>query len=395
MNKPAHGLFALSLALSIGACAGPPAKGRPGARDTGSGDTGAGDSGGAPAGGGWALPDEAAPHAGTWLVWPHHRTYGRAYRDHLDPTWVAMTAALVAHEDVHIIVRDVDEELRVAALLAAGSVSGDGVDYLHQPADDVWARDMGPIFVVDADGAGAVLDWGFDGWGGDAPHRDDDAVAGAVGRALGLPVIDRSDVVLEGGAIELDGEGALLTTESAVLGDGRNPGLGRADLEAAFAQQLGVRKVVWLDGAPGGRLDITDMHIDGFARFAPGPVLVTLADADLARWGVSAADIERLGALTDADGAPYPRVNLPLTAADVVTSYGHDVQFPGSYLNYYVANGVVLVPTYDDAHDAAALAGVGALFPDRAVVGVDSRDLFREGGMIHCVTQQEPAGLRP
>jgi agmatine deiminase len=390
MHTPARLTAALPLALALAACAEPGGKGRPGV-----GDSGPGDSGAAPADGRWTLPDEAAPHAATWLVWPHHRTYGRAYRDGLDPTWVAMTAALVAHEDVHLVVRDAAEEARVAALLAAGGVATDRVDYLHQPADDVWARDMGPIFVVDEDGAGAVLDWGFDGWGDDAPHRDDDAVAGAVGRALGLPVIDRNDVVLEGGAVELDGAGTLLTTESAVLGDGRNPGLGRGDLEAAFAQQLGARKVVWLDGAPGGRLDITDMHIDGFARFAPGPVLVTLADADLARWGVPAADVARLGALTDADGTPYPRVNVPLTAADVVTTSGVDLQFPGSYLNYYVANGLVLVPTYDDANDADALAAVGALFPDRAVVGVDSRDLFREGGMIHCVTQQEPAGLRP
>ena len=389
MHTPARLPPALPLALALAACADPAGKGPR------AGDTVPGDSGAAPAGGGWTLPDEAAPHGATWLVWPHHRTYGRAYRDRLDPTWVAMTAALVAHEDVHLVVRDAGEEARVAALLSAGGVVADRVDYLHQPADDVWARDMGPVFVVGDDGAGAVLDWGFDGWGDDAPHRDDDAVAGAVGRALGLPVIDRNDVVLEGGAIELDGAGTLLTTESAVLGDGRNPGLGRGDLEAAFAQQLGVRKVVWLDGAPGGRLDITDMHIDGFARFAPGPVLMTLADADLARWGVPAADIARLGGLTDAEGAPYPRVNLPLTASDVVTPSGFAVQFPGSYLNYYVANGIVLVPIYDDTNDADALAAVGALFPDRAVIGVDSRDLFREGGMIHCVTQQEPAGLRP
>jgi agmatine deiminase len=378
---------AVPLAALLSACAPPAGKGRPA-------DGEGIDSGAPPAAGGWTLPDEAGPHAGTWLIWPHHRTYGRAYRDGLDPTWVEMTAALQAQEDVHLIVHDADEEARVMGLLGAAGVPLDRVDFLRLPTDDVWARDMGPIFVVGADGAGAVLDWGFDGWGGDAPHRDDDAVAGEVGRALGLPVIDRADIVLEGGAVELDGEGLLLTTESAVLGDGRNPGLGRAELEAAFAAQLGAREVVWLDGADGGRLDITDMHIDGFARFAPGPVLVTLSDADLARWGVPPADVARLAALTDASGAPYPRVNLPLTAADVVTPGGEDLRFPGSYLNFYVANGLVLVPTYADVQDAAALAAVGALFPDRAVRGIDSRQLFRWGGMIHCVTQQEPAGLR-
>jgi agmatine deiminase len=338
---------------------------------------------------GW-MPDEAVTHAATWLAWPHAATYGRAYRDRLEPTFVEMTAALVGGELVRVVVNSAAEQARVRGVLQAAGVPLGGVDMYVRRTDDVWIRDNGAIFVFDPAGRMVALDWGFNGWGFDAPFRSDDTLPVAMAAVRGVPRIDLRRTILEGGAFEVDGAGTFLATRSAILEPDRNPGLAEATLEARLTMALGVDHFIWLDGADGGRLDITDMHIDGFARFAPGGVLVTMADADLAYWGLSAADIATLGAAVDAAGVPFARLDLPLTANDVVTTYGAPVGFKGSYTNFYIANDVVLVPTYADPNDAVALALLAPLFPGRTVVGIDSRNLYRVGGMIHCVTQQEP-----
>lgn len=339
------------------------------------------------------MPDETARHEGTWLQWPHANTYGRSYRDRLEPTWLAMTKALVTGENVHIIVYDAAEQSRVRSKLSAAGIPLTRISFLIRQTDDVWVRDNGPVFVYGENNRLTITDWGFNGWGFDTAYRKDDGVPATVEASLGLPRVDLNDIVLEGGAIEVDGRGVLMATRSSILEPNRNPQLSEAELERVLADQLGVAKFIWLDGASGGSEDITDMHIDGFARFGTPHTIATMSRNDLRYWGLSAADIDRLYRATDLGNQPYAFVQLPLTARNVVTSYGYNLGYKGSYVNYYVGNSVVLVPEYKDANDAVARAALQRLYPDRTVVGIDVRNLYRNGGMVHCVTQQQPEGL--
>jgi agmatine deiminase len=337
------------------------------------------------------LPDEVEPHEGTWLTWPHHYTYGTAYRNSLDATWVAMTKALVAGERVHIIAYNATERTRITNLLTAASVSLTKVDFLLRQSDDVWVRDNGPIFVFAEDGTLKITDWGFDGWGDDTPFAKDNTIPAGVATHLNLPRVDLGSIVLEGGAIEHDGHGTMIACRSSTLDTARNPTLTQTAFETALRTHFGFTKFIWLDGAYGGEEDITDLHIDGFLRFAPGRKLITMSNADLADWGVSAADITRINNATDASGTAYQLLRLPLTAANVRTTDNRDLGYKGSYANYYVGNTVVLVPSYNDANDAAARALLAPLYPGRTMVGIDVRNLYENGGMVHCVTQQQPA----
>lgn len=336
------------------------------------------------------MPDESAPHEGTWLQWPHHYEYGFAYRNRLDDTWVAMTRALVAGENVHVIAYNAHEQNRITNLLTAAGVSLVRVDFLIRKTNDCWVRDNGPIFVHGASGQLEICDFGFNGWGFDYRYGLDDTVPLAVAGHLGLARRDLDATVLEGGAIEVDGRGVLMATRSSILEPERNPGLSQAQLEKRLAKNLGIVKFIWLDGAPGGQIDVTDTHIDGFARFATPDTIVTMDAPDLLYWALSPADIAILYAASDANGAPYQRVNLPLTAHNVITSYGLDLGYKGSYVNFYVGNTVVLVPAYGDPNDAVAMDLLRPLFPGRTMVGIDVRNLYKNGGMVHCVTQQQP-----
>ena len=339
------------------------------------------------------LPDEIEPHEGTWLAWPHHYTYGAAYRNSLDATWVAMTKALVPGERVHIIAYDATERARITALLTAGTVTPGKVDFVLRQSDDVWVRDNGPIFVFDNAGTLKITDWGFDGWGDDTPYAKDNTLPAGAVATLNVPRVDLSGIVLEGGAVEHDGHGTMMACRSSILDSARNPGISQAQLEAALRTHFGFTKFVWLDGSFGGEDEITDMHIDGFLRFAPGGKMVTLSNSDLDYWGLPAADIPRINAATDHNGLPYSIIRLPLTATDVKTTAGKNLGYKGSYVNYYVANHAVLVPAYNDANDALARNLLAPLYPGRTIVGIDVRNLYENGGMVHCVTQQQPAVL--
>ncbi|MEM8955884.1 MAG: agmatine deiminase family protein [Verrucomicrobiota bacterium] len=337
------------------------------------------------------MPAVEGQHEGTWLQWPHHHTYGRRFRDQVDPQWVEMTRALVGGENVHIVAYNATERDRIVGLLEAAGVSLERVDFVIQPTDDFWIRDNGPIFVFDEAGALKITDWGFDGWGEDAPFAKDDLVPGAIARATGMPLVDVNGMVLEGGAVELDGRGVLMATRSSILESTRNPGMKQADAETYLRSHLGAKKFIWLDGADGGEEDITDMHIDGFAMFADGGRIVTMSRADLLYWGLSEADVDVLYAARDIDNQPYQLVTLPLTTGNVVTTYRKDLGFKGSYVNFYVGNDVVLMPSYDDPNDGVAKAILKDVYPNRRVVLIDCRNLFANGGMVHCVTQQQPA----
>lgn len=337
------------------------------------------------------MPEETVLHEGTWLQWPHHYTYGKTYRNRLDKTWIDMTKALVQSENVHIIAYNTQEKQRIQTMLSNAGVPLGNVSFVIRRTDDVWVRDNGPVFVFDQHYQLNITDWGFNGWGYDTPYRKDDTVPVAVQQSLDLPRINLNNVVLEGGAVELDGKGTLMATRSSVLQNLRNPGMSESEMETILHNWLGAEHFIWLDGAPGGTEDITDTHIDGFARFGDERTIVTMNTADLRYWGIANRDINTLYAAKNVDNVPYEYLQLPLTARNVKTAYGKNLGYKGSYVNYYVGNTVVLVPAYNDPNDRVAQEKLQALYPTRTIVGIDVRNLYANGGMVHCVTQQQPA----
>ncbi|WP_211323943.1 agmatine deiminase family protein [Chitinophaga dinghuensis] len=336
----------------------------------------------------YTMPDESSPHEGTWLQWPHQYQYGKTYRNRLDQTWVAMTKALVPSERVHIIAYDQAEQERITALLQQAAVPLQQIDFKIYPTDDVWVRDNGPIFVKDKNGQILIEDWGFNGWGKKAAYNNCNAIPGKIAADLHMKGIDLNGTMInEGGSVEIDGNGVLMACKSSILNSNRNPDMTQQQAEEIFSKYLGVTKFIWLEGKAG--LDITDMHIDGFARFANASTIITMNTNDLDYWQVPQDDVTRLYAATNKASVPYKIVQVPLTQNDVITTYGKNLG-KASYINYYIANTTVLVPNYNDPNDAVAMNIIQQLYPNKKVVGIDCRNLFANGGMIHCVTQQQP-----
>jgi agmatine deiminase len=339
----------------------------------------------------FTMPFEELVHEGTWLQWPHNFTYGFGASD-FEPAWVDMTSALIGGEKVHIVAYDEIHKSHIEDLLIGASVSMAQVNIIVAENDDFWIRDNGPIFVYDSESQLTVLDWGFNGWGGNAPSALCDDIPIAVADYLSIPLIDLNEMVLEGGAFEVDGHGTLMATRSSVTGADRNPGWTESEIEGYMEEYLGVTNFVWFDGLFGGVEDVTDQHIDGFAKFQGNNTIVTMSHIDLSYWQVSVSDIALLYNSANSSGEQFEIVVLPLTQNDVTTTWGENIGVRASYVNYYVANNVVLVPNYSDPNDDVANEIIQGLYPDRTVVGIDSRNIFFTGGMVHCITQQQPIG---
>lgn len=339
----------------------------------------------------FVMPEETSEHEGTWLQWPHHYTYGMFYRNSLDLTWVNMTASLVDSEKVHIVAYNETEKNRIIDLLNDANISLGNIDFFIHQNDDVWVRDNGPVFVYSAENELTILDWGFNGWGGDTPYLKCDIIPTALAADLNMPVIDLSAMVLEGGAIEIDGNGSMMATRSSVTHTSRNPDLTETQVEEYMTTYLGITNFLWLDGVYG--IELTDMHIDGFMKFANVSTIITMNTADLLYWEVPQSDIDILFNVTNNNGETYNYIYLPLTQNNVTTAYGNPLDYKGSYCNYYIANTVILVPNYNDPNDDAANAILQSLYPNKTVIGIDVRNLYENGGMIHCVTQQQPVDI--
>jgi len=279
-----------------------------------------------------------------------------------------------------------EEEVR---RLLADAVDDTGNVFFHfHPTNDAWCRDHGPIFIQrpELDRPQAVIDWGFNAWGGKYPPYDlDDVIPTRIAQELSLPLFEPG-IVLEGGSIDVNGRGTLLTTESCLLNPNRNPALSRPEIEQILRAYLGVRHILWLgDGIAG---DDTDGHVDDLTRFVDERTVVTVVEEDPGdeNYEPLQKNLERLGRMTDQDGLPLRVITLPMPQA-----LWHEGQrLPASYANFYIANGVVLLPTYDPARDAEARATLQELFPSREVVGIDCTDLVWGLGAFHCVTQQWP-----
>jgi len=336
----------------------------------------------------YVMPEETAEHEGTWLQWPHQYTYGTAYRNSLDNTWVAMTSALTSSEKVHIIAYNITERERIISLLNNEGVQMANIDFYIHENDDVWVRDNGPMFVYGTNDELVILDWGFNGWGNDAPYSKCEVIPTLLSNDLTVPVADLNSMVLEGGAIEHDGNGTMVATRSSVTHSSRNPSLTESEIENSITTNMGISNFIWLNGVYGSEL--TDMHIDGFMKFANDTTIVTFNNSDLQYWELSSQDISTLLNAKNSDGVPYNFVKVPLTQNNVVTETGNQLGYKGSYCNYYIANTVVLVPNYNDPSDAISNSIIRELYPNRTVIGIDVRNLYKNGGMIHCVTQQQP-----
>jgi agmatine deiminase len=337
----------------------------------------------------YTMPEESEPHEGTWLQWPHQYQYGVTFRNRLDATWVEMTKVLTQGEIAHIVVYDEAEKSRVIALLDNAKIPLTKVDFKIYPTDDFWARDNGPIYAKDKNGFLIIEDWGFNGWGSKAKYEHCNTIPAKIATDQNRTIVDLNAIMTnEGGSFEIDGAGTFMACKSSILNKNRNPNMTQAQAEGIFTKYLGVTHFIWLEGKAG--LEITDMHIDGFARFANANTIVTMSENDLLDWQVPQADINTLFAAKNKNTMPYTFVKIPLTQNDVVTAYGKNLGYKGSYINYYIANTHVLVPNYNDPNDAVANALIQNLYPNRKVVGIDFRNVYANGGMIHCVTQQQP-----
>jgi agmatine deiminase len=340
---------------------------------------------------GYRIPAEWEPHAATWLTWP--RPEGISFPDKYEtvpPVYAELIRHLAAVEEVNINVWNAEMEAWVREILTKLKTPLERVRFRHFPAYEPWCRDHGPIFLVrEREGRRerAVVDWAYNAWGGKYPPFDlDDAIPEHVARLRDLPLFSPG-LVLEGGSIEVNGLGSLLTTESCLLNPNRNPGLSQAQIEQSLRDFLGVRQVWWLgEGIVG---DDTDGHIDDLARFVNSATLLAAVERDPQdeNYEILQANLRRLRELRDPEGRPLRVVELPMPGR--IEYKGQ--RLPASYANFYIANGLVLVPTFRHPADVTALQILQQQFPDRRVVGLDSTDLIWGLGSFHCITQQEPA----
>lgn len=339
------------------------------------------------------LPAEWEPQSGVQLTWPHPGMDWAERLEAVEPVFATIGAAIARRESLLVVCQDTDHRAHVLACLTGAGADLDRVQLGIAPADDTWARDHGPITVIDCSHP-VLLDFVFNGWGGKFPAERDNLLTrtlAAQGR-FGAVAVRHLDLVLEGGSIESDGAGTLLTTSQCLLSSTRNPGLTREGIEGRLRAHLGAERVLWLDhGWLEG--DDTDGHIDTLARFcSPDTIAFVRCDdpADPQQPGLMRME-EQLSTFCTPAGEPYRLLPLPLPSPVVVDGR----RLPATYANFLVINDAVLVPVYEDPADAEALARIGAAFADRSVVGIDCRELIRQGGSLHCLTMQFPAGVLP
>jgi len=347
------------------------------------------------------MPAEWERHQGTWIAWPHNREDWPGKFEAIPWVYADIVRHLSRVEDVNIVVTNAAERDGVRSVLNRCHVSLKRVKFHLWPTDRGWTRDSGPIFVTRDSGNHkvAVTNWGFNGWAKYSNWKHDDQLPDLISKKLGLeqfvPIVqlhgNSHHVVLEGGSIDVNGAGLMLATEECLLSkvQQRNPGLSRKDLEKVFADYLGIEKVIWLARGIAG--DDTHGHIDDIARFvAPDTVLAVVESSRSdANYAPLQENLKRLATATDLLGRKLKIVELPLPDSSIFQGQ----RLPASYANFYLANKLVLVPTFNDANDRVALNLLADLFPGHEIVGIHCGDLIWGLGAIHCMTQQQPANL--
>jgi agmatine deiminase len=349
---------------------------------------------------GYRMTAEWDRHEATWLAWPHNPEDWPGKFQTIPWLYAEIVRLIAAHEAVHLLVENAQAEQRTTSMLQRAGANLDRVIFHQWPTDRGWTRDSGPIFVRNFEGRVALTNWRFNGWAKYDDWRLDDQLPSRIADVLDLPdwqpTIEMADgaerrLVLEGGSIDTNGSGILLTTEECLLSDvqQRNPGVRREQLEQALHDYLGIDQVIWLGRGIAG--DDTHGHVDDISRFVgPATILTTIEpDADDPNHEPLKANLERLKASRTLDGKQFEIVELPMPRPVVFRGQ----RLPASYANFYVANNLVLVPTFHDRSDRLALNILAEVFPEREVVGVHAVDLVWGLGTLHCMTQQQPAAL--
>jgi agmatine deiminase len=352
---------------------------------------------------GYRMPAEWEPHEATWLAWPRNPEDWPGKFQSIPWLYAEIVRLLAAHERVHLIVENAAMQSRVTGMLDRAGANLDQVSFHKWPTDRGWTRDSGPIFIKkdgvrNAEGRVALTNWRFNAWAKYSDWHFDDKLPGRVAKQLGVPEWrpeaqlaggHAKRIVLEGGSIDVNGAGILLTTEECLLSEvqQRNPGVSREQMERVFRDFLGVDQVIWLGRGIAG--DDTHGHVDDIARFvAPTTIVAAVeTDANDPNRAPLKENLKRLTAARTPDAKQFTVVELPMPRPVIFRGQ----RLPASYANFYIANGLVLVPTFHDPNDRVALNTLAEVFPDREVIGIYSVDLIWGLGALHCMTQQQPA----
>lgn len=340
-----------------------------------------------PASLGYRMPAEWEPHESTWLAWPSNmETWPRDKLNAVEGVYVSMIRALVNGEKVNLLVNSTDDKVSVTAKLNKEGIPLSEVNVHVIPTNDAWIRDYGPNFLVGPSSEKAVNKWEFDSWGKKYEWEADNQAGNAIAKNLNLATF-RPGIVLEGGAIEVNGKGTCITTQQTLLNKKRNPEMNIEKMESFLKDYLGVTKIIWCEGDLEG--DDTDGHIDNLVRFVNPRTVLCPWDEDNTdpNHACLQKNYELLHSTTDQDGQKLNVVRLP-TPGYVMDG---QTRLPASYANIYIGNAVVLLPVYDHPNDQAAADILMEFFPQREILPIPCRDLVWGLGGIHCVTQQEPA----
>ena len=338
---------------------------------------------------GYFFPAEFSPHRATWLSWPHKEASWPGKIQTIYPRYAEFVKYLSKSEEVCINVNDAAAQAAATEWLLKGGADMAHVHFFLHPTYDAWCRDHGPAFLVNHDPAKgkAVVDWGYNAWGNKYPPYDlDDVIPTRVAQAFGLPVF-HPGIVMEGGSVEFNGAGTVLTSTCCLLHENRNPHLNRATIEGYLHDYYGVGQVLWVSEGIVG--DDTDGHIDDTVRFVNEDTVLTVIEENAAdeNYALLQTNLRELQAMRLPNGKPLNIVELPMP--DPVIH--EDQRLPASYANFYIANKYVIVPTYRCAADDRALRVIQECFPSREAVGIDSTDIIWGLGSFHCLSQQEPA----
>ena len=342
---------------------------------------------------GYRMPAEWARHAATWIAWPHNPEDWPNKFQPIPWVYCEIVRHLSQVEDVHLLVNDESAEKRAINMLRRQGANLARLHFHRWRTDRVWLRDSGPIFVKSKKGDVALTNWKFNAWAKYDNWRNDDRIPAQVAKLYAMqsfePSIDGKRLVLEGGSIDTNGAGVLLTTEECLLSEvqQRNPGVSKEQLEQAFAAFLGIEKVIWLNRGCAG--DDTHGHVDDISRFVGENVILTAVENNTADENhlPLAENLERLHAARNLKGKAFEVKTLPMPAPVVFEGQ----RLPASYANFYIANGLVLVPTFNDPNDRIALNTLAECFPERTITGIHCTDFIWGLGALHCMTQQEPA----
>lgn len=338
---------------------------------------------------GYYFPAEFWPHAATWLSWPHKEASWPNKMDAIFPYYAQFIKTLADHEKVNINI--LDETMKAFATKHLQDVGADlsNIEFFFHPTNDAWCRDHGPAFLINpkAEQKKIIVDWGYNAWGNKYPPYDlDDVIPTLIGKHYNIPVF-HPGIVMEGGSVEFNGEGTLLTSTACLLNPNRNPHLNQAQIEDYLRNYYGVEQILWVeDGIVG---DDTDGHIDDTVRFVDADTVLTVVEENKEdeNYELLQNNLKQLQQMRLLNGKPLNIIELPMPDAVI-----HEEQrLPASYANFYIANGVVVVPTFRCAKDEKALQIIQSCFPTRKVVGIDSTEIIWGLGSFHCLSQQEPA----